>query len=433
MQVEQWPVDRLLPYASNARTHPEEQVAQIAASIQAFGFNVPCLVDEHGVLVAGHGRVLAAQRLGLADVPVIRLRHLTKAQVRAFRIADNKIALGSGWDDALLAAELAGLQLEGVDLSLTGFDSKELDDLLAPEPGGDEEETPEPPANPVTRAGDVWLLGGHRVMCGDSTDTAAVARLLGQERPNLMVTDPPYGVDYDPAWRARAGVNLNAGKLGRVENDDRADWREAWALFPGNVAYVWHADTHRVTVEASLLAVGFAPRATIIWAKDRFALGRGDYHWQHEPCLYVVRAKAKGQWEGDRSQSTLWEIPAREDSGFGHGTQKPVECMRRPIINNSKRGGIVYDPFLGSGTTVIAAEGTDRRCFGMELSPQYCDVIIQRWADFTGEVPVREDGAPWPGLHDRGEPRTSGTAALEGYEGQPPLHNRSKEAAAGGD
>ncbi len=287
--IEHWPVERLLPYAANARTHPDDQVAQIAGSIAEFGFNVPCLVDERGVLVAGHGRLLAARKLGITEVPVIRLDHLTDAQARAFRIADNQIAVNAGWDDATLSAELARLKEDGVDLELLGFPESELDRLLdglGGESGasGDEDEVPEPPVEPVTRPGDLWLLGDHRLLCGDATVMTDVDRLLAGIVPQLMVTDPPYGVDYDPSWRNEAGVSATT-RTGKVTNDDRADWREAWARFPGDVAYVWHAGVHARTVAESLEAAGFAVRSQVIWAKPRFVLGRGDYHWQHEPLL----------------------------------------------------------------------------------------------------------------------------------------------------
>lgn len=399
IQIEQWPLDRLLPYAANARTHPDEQVAQIAGSIAEFGFNVPCLVDERGVLVAGHGRLLAAQRLGLSQVPVIRLDHLTDAQARAYRIADNQIALNSGWDDALLSAEVARLKEDGVDLELLGFPEDELDRLLDGldgEKGGNEDEdvVPEPPETPISRSGDLWILGRHRLLCGDATRAADVARLLGDVRPHLMVTDPPYGVGYDPSWRNDAGVSATT-RTGRVSNDDRADWREAWALFPGDVAYVWHAGVHARTVAESLDASGFPIRSQIIWSKSRFVLGRGDYHWQHEPCFYAVRKGATGHWQGARDQSTVWMIGGGgdEDAATVHGTQKPVECMRRPMINNSERGDAVYEPFAGSGTTMIAAESVERRCFAMEIDPRYCDVIIERWQSFTGaKVQLETDG-----------------------------------------
>jgi DNA modification methylase len=390
LQVEHWPIERLLPYAANARTHGDDQVAQIAGSIAEFGFNVPCLVDERGVLIAGHGRLLAARRLGLAEVPVIRLGHLTDAQARAFRLADNQIALNAGWDEAMLSAELARLQEDGSDLALLGFAEDEIDRLLGGLDGDQgraegEDEAGELPVDPVTRLGDLWLLGSHRLLCGDATVATDVERLLDGARPHLMVTDPPYGVDYDPNWRNEAGVSAT-GRTGKVANDDRADWREAWALFPGDVAYVWHAGIHARTGAESLEACGFHVRAQIVWAKTRFVLGRGDYHWQHEPCLYAVRKGATGHWQGARDQSTLWAIGSlgEEDAATVHGTQKPVECMRRPILNNSAKGDWVYEPFAGSGTTVIAAETAGRVCLAMEIDPRYCDLVVERWQRFTG-------------------------------------------------
>jgi DNA modification methylase len=395
--VEHWPIDRLLPYAANARTHGPDQVAQIAGSIAEFGFNVPCLVDERGVLIAGHGRLLAATHLGLSEVPVIKLGHLTEGQARAFRIADNQIALNAGWDDTVLAAELAQLREDGFDLDLLGFGEDELARLLdglAGDSDGeqtDEDKVPEPPVARVTRAGDLWLLGRHRLLCGDSTNANDVARLLNGAKPHLMATDPPYGVDYDPSWRNEAGVSATA-RTGKVANDGRADWREAWALFPGEVAYVWHAGVHAKTVAESLEVAGFAVRSQIIWAKPRFVLGRGDYHWQHEPCFYAVRKGATGHWQGARDQSTVWAIgnASEEDEATIHGTQKPVECMRRPLLNNSAKGDAIYEPFAGSGTTIIAAESTDRSCLAMELDPRYCDVIVERWQQLTGGAAVLE-------------------------------------------
>ena len=217
-----------------------------------------------------------------------------------------------------------------------------------------------------------------------------VARLLGGLRPHLMVTDPPYGVAYDPAWRNAAGLSATK-RTGKVMNDDRADWREAWALFPGEVAYVWHGALHAAAVAASLEASGFAVRSQIIWAKERLVLSRGDYHWQHEPCWYAVRRKGRGHWAGDRKQTTLWTIASREqDAATVHGTQKPVEAMRRPMLNNSSPGQAVYEPFCGSGTSIVAAETCGRSCLALELDPAYVDVAVTRWQDFTGEVAVLE-------------------------------------------
>ena len=410
--VEQWPIERLLPYAGNARVHDHDQIARIAASIARFGWTVPALVDERGVLVAGHGRLLAARHLGLKEVPVIRLDHLTDAEARAYRIADNKLTEIAGWDEDALAAELARLGEDGFDLSLTGFGEEEIGRLLdgLDDGAGDvgEDQVSEPPADPVTRPSDLWLLGSHRLLCGDATVATDVERLLGKTVPHLMVTDPPYGVDYDPGWRNEAGVSATA-RTGKVMNDDRADWREAWSLFPGDAAYVWHAGVHARTVAESLEICGFRIRSQIVWAKPRFVLGRGDYHWQHEPCWYAVRKSATGHWQGARDQSTVWTIghDNAEDEATVHGTQKPVECMRRPILNNSARGDSVYEPFCGSGSTLIAAEKTGRVCLGIEIDPRYCDVIVGRWQKLTGGKAVLEaDGRAFDELSTDSRPAT---------------------------
>lgn len=385
-RIEQTDIADLVPYARNSRTHSPEQIAQIAASIREFGFTNPVLIDSGGGIVAGHGRVMAATKIGLSRVPCIRLGHLNEAQKRAYVIADNKIALNAGWDQEVLTDEMREIAEMGFDLEITGFTDAELAELLLEKTEGNtsEDAVPEAPENPVTRVGDVWILGRHRIICGDATNATDVERVLAGVKPHLMVTDPPYGVEYDPTWRNRAGVNKSTKKSGVVANDDRADWREAWALFPGEVAYVWHASLFTREVLDSLEACKFSHRAMIIWAKDRFTLGRGHYHWQHEPCWYVVRDGGSGHWNGDRSQSTVWNIKAREDGGHGHGTQKPVECMRRPIENNSSPGQAVYEPFSGSGTTIIACEQTGRSCSAIELNPAYVDVALRRWQEFTG-------------------------------------------------
>jgi DNA modification methylase len=393
-RVERWPIGRLIPYARNARTHSEAQVDQIAASIREWGWTNPVLVGEDGTIIAGHGRVLGARKLRIKEVPVMIATGWSEAQKKAYAIADNKLTLNGGWDEELLGLELGELEALGFDLDLIGFSEAERAALTAQGTTGltDPDDVPELPDEPVSRPGDLWQLGRHRLLCGDSTKIEDVNRVLDNVSPHLMVTDPPYGVDYDPAWRKRAGVNLNTAKLGRVANDDRADWREAWGLFPGSVAYVWHAGLHSSTVQDSLEASGFEVRTQIIWAKDRFALSRGHYHYQHEPCWYAVRGTAS--WKGDRKQSTLWPINAREDHGHGHGTQKPVECMKRPIENNSSPGQAVYEPFSGSGTTIIAAEMTGRSTHAIELDPAYVDVAIERWQAFTGEK-AQLDGRPF--------------------------------------
>ena len=399
--VERRPLASLVPYARNARTHSPAQVDQIAASIREWGWTMPVLADEDGGLIAGHGRVLAARKLGLAEAPVMVARGWSEAQKRAYVLADNKLALNGGWDEAMLAVELKDLAASAFDTGLIGFSEDELTTLLTDRTIGltDPDDTPEVQARVVSVPGDVWLLGRHRLACGDCTDAAVVGAALAGVRPHLMVTDPPYGVDYDPAWRNRAGLGATR-RVGRVENDDRADWREAWALFPGDVAYVWHGALHAPTVAESLMAGGFDIRAQIIWAKDALVLGRGHYHWQHEPAWYAVRKAAGGHWAGDRKQTTLWRIASREqDAETIHGTQKPVECMKRPIENNSSPGQAVYEPFSGSGTTLIAAEMTGRACHAIELSPAYIDVAIRRWQAFTGQAATLEgDGRTFTGI-----------------------------------
>ncbi len=392
LRIEHRATGELVPFARNARTHSEAQVALIAGSIREYGFTNPVLVDGANGIIAGHGRVEAARQLGLATVPVIELAHLSEAQKRAYVIADNRLAEQAGWDDELLALELGELADLGVELGDIGFEAADLDRLLGHEAADPrEEETPEPPVTPVTRPGDLWLLGPHRLICGDATDTATVGRLLAGVQPHLMVTDPPYGVNYDPAWRNTAGASATK-RTGKVKNDDRADWGAAWALFPGDVAYVWHGALHATTVAESLAAEGFDIRAQIVWAKDRLVMSRGHYHWQHEPCWYAVRRNGKGHWAGDRRQTTLWSIARRDqDAETVHGTQKPVECMRRPMLNNSSRGQAVYEPFCGSGTTLIAAETTGRVCHAVELDPAYVDVAVARWQAFTGDT-ARLDG-----------------------------------------
>ena len=392
-EIESWPIEKLRPYARNAKMHGDDQVAKIAASMAKFGWTVPCMVADDGELIAGHGRVLAATMLGLSEVPVIRLGHLDEAERRAYRIADNKLTEMGDWDEVVLRDEIAGLLAEDFDLTLLGITDEDLDALLQDPDLGDraiegEDDVPETPEDPVSRPGDLWVLENHRLLCGDATFATDVERVLGTVKPLLMVTDPPYGVQYDPGWRNKTGASATK-RTGKVMNDDRADWREAWALFPGDVAYVWHGALHATTVAESLLAAGFNVRSQIIWAKDRLVLSRGDYHWQHEPCWYAVKKTGKGHWAGDRKQTTLWQISNKDqDAETVHGTQKPVECMRRPILNNSSPGQAIYEPFMGSGTTLIAAETTGRVCLGIELNPAYVDVAVQRWQQFTGQDAV---------------------------------------------
>jgi len=385
-------VEDLIPYALNSRTHSDEQVAQLAASIREFGFTNPVLVDEANNLIAGHGRLLAARKLKMEQVPAVVVTGLDERKRRALVIADNKLALNAGWDDEALRVELE--DLAGDFGALMGFSEDELVELLKSDEGTegltDEDAVPEAPEAPVTVEGDVWLLGRHRLMCGDSTSIDAVERLMDGVAPHLMVTDPPYGVSYDPQDGAkRAGIK--SGVTGKVLNDDKADWSDAWSLFSGSVAYVWHAGTKAHIVADSLVSNGFEIRGQIIWAKTGHILSRGHYHQMHEPCWYAVRGDAS--WQGARDQDTVWRIGKDrkgDDKQTNHGTQKPVEVMLRPILNNSCTGQGVYEPFCGSGTTLIACEKSGRCCLAMELDPKYCDVIIQRWQDFTREQATLE-------------------------------------------
>ncbi|CUH39330.1 Modification methylase DpnIIB [Jannaschia seosinensis] len=389
MDIIELPIGQIIPYARNPRRN-EKAVAAVAASIAEFGWRQPIVVDDQMVVLAGHTRLLAARQLELETVPVHVAAGLTDAQARAFRIMDNRSSENAEWDKELLNLELGDLLEANFDLGLTGFTDDELTALMngleagtGPQEG--EDNVPETPKDPISRPGDLWVLGNHRLLCGDATVATDVERLLGTVKPLLMVTDPPYGVAYDPSWRNQAGA-AKTRRTGKVLNDDRADWREAWALFPGDVAYVWHGALHAATVAESLEASGFAIRSQIVWAKERLVLSRGDYHWQHEPAWYAVRKTGKGHWAGDRKQTTLWHIANKDqDATTVHGTQKPVECMRRPILNNSSPGQADYEPFMGSGTTLIAAETTGRVCYGIELYPAYVDVAVQRWQTFTGQ------------------------------------------------
>ena len=385
----------LKPAARNPRTHSEAQIAQIAASMRTFGFTSPILIDEAGHIIAGHGRALGAMALTWQEAPVIVARGWSEAQKRAFIIADNRIAEKAGWDAELLTLEFAELEALAFDLDVLGFSELERRIISARGTTGltDPDDVLEPPIEPITRLGDLWVLGDHRVLCGDATSAADVARLLEGRSPHLMVTDPPYGVRYDASWRNEihdpiTGKSKKARAIGKVTNDDRADWREAWMLFAGDVAYVWHSSLHGSEVLASLEAVGFEPRATIVWDKLRLLLSRGNYHWRHESAWYLVRRGKTAHWQGARDQETVWPIEHRK-SETGHSTQKPVECMRRPVVNNSAPGDHVFDPFLGSGTTLIACEMEARKCLGLELEPKYVDVIVQRWQAFTGRKAER--------------------------------------------
>jgi DNA modification methylase len=392
MDIEQWPVDKPVPYARNARKLSPQAIDKVAASLREFGFRQPIVVDRVGTIIAGHTRLQAAHKLGLATVPVHVADNLSPAQVRAYRLMDNRCHEESQWDLELLGPEISELRDLCFDLDLTGFNGRELDSLLLGDDAeSSEDAAPDLPENPTTAPGDLWLCGPHRVLCADSCQENAVSRLCGPTRPNLMATDPPYGVSYDPSWR----VEVDGGgrhALGKVANDDQVDWTAALKLFTGDVVYVWHAGVHAAEVAASLHSIDFQIRAQIIWSKQHFVFGRGNYHWGHEPCWYAVRKGKRSNWRGDRTQSTVWEVKNlnphggnKDEKQTGHGTQKPVELMRRPILNHTERGDVIYDPFLGSGSTVIAAAQTERVCYGLDIDPKYVDVIVLRWQSQTGK------------------------------------------------
>jgi DNA modification methylase len=435
------PISSVVPAARNARTHSPDQVRQIARAI-AVRWTNPILVDERTVVIAGHGRLEAAKLLGLAEVPTIALVGLTEPQKRALALADNQLALNAGWDDELLRLELAELGAEGFDISLIGFGDVELAGILADRTEGltDPDDAPPLPAAPVSVLGDVWLLGRHRLCCGDCTDAAVVARALNGAKPPLMVTDQPWGVGYAAASRARARA------VGAVANDDRVDWRSAWVLFPGDVAYVWHPGTLVAAVARSLAEAGLELRAHIVWVKARSIIGRGNYHFQHEPALYVARDGVDEHWHfveehelagyavregatahyvGGRRQSTVWELEHRA-SETGHSTQKPVECMRRPICNNSVAGEAVYDPFVGSGTTLIAGEMTGRVIHAIEIEPGYVDVGVLRWQAFTGrQATLESNGQTFEAVQAARAPKEHGEASAV-------AHARAKSASKAG-
>lgn len=400
IKIEQVSPDKLIPYTNNARTHSDDQIAEIAASIKEFGFCDPIAIDSEMTVIAGHGRLKAAKLLGLAEVPVIQLGHLSKTQQKAYILAHNRIAMNAGWDSTLLGLELLDLKDNGFEMEDYGFDPKEIEKLLNPELVNqglqDEDAIPSVDHYPAVVRGDIWVLGNHRLRCGDATNPLDVQELYRDGRPILMVTYPPYGVNYDPEWRDRADLGVGEQSLGKVENDDKVDWTDAYSLFSGDIAYVWHAGVYSPDVGQHILNCGFKLISQIIWVKQHFALSRGDYHWQHEACLYAVKDGKNHNWQGARDQATVWEIAnngignANPEKTWGHGTQKPLECMARPIVNNSHPGDHVYDPFGGSGTTLIACEKHNRKCLMMEISPIYCEVVIKRWQDFTGKQAVLE-------------------------------------------
>jgi DNA modification methylase len=387
MQITEVAVEALIPYAKNSRTHDDAQVAQIAASIKEFGWTNPILVDGDKGIIAGHGRLMAARKLGLTKVPVIELKDMTEAQKKAYVIADNKLAMNAGWDMDFLKLELQDLEDADFDLSLTGFDDKELDQLLAPEIEEgltDEDAVPEVPEEPKTKLGDIYILGNHRLMCGDSCNIESVEKLT-DGLVDILVTDPPYNVAYE--GKTKDALTIQNDSMG--DEQFRQFLRDAFVaadavMKQGAVFYIWHADSEGYNFRGACKDAGWKVRQCLIWQKDSMVMGRQDYHWKHEPCLYGWKDGAGHLWASDRKQTTLIECkrPKRNDI---HPTMKPVELMEYQILNNTKGQDIVLDLFGGSGSTLIAAEKTGRKARLMELDPKYCDVIVKRWEDFTGK------------------------------------------------
>jgi len=389
-RIELWPVDRLVPYDRNPRTHSAEQVSQIAASIVEFGFLNPILVDTADGIIAGHGRLQAAKQLGLAHVPVVVLDHLTKAQKRAYVIADNKLALNAGWDDDVLRGELDALKNDGFDLKLAGFSDEELSGLLESDDAAgntDEDAVPEAPVDPVTKSGDVYVLGNHRLLCGDSTILENVEGVLDGSLANMVFTDPPYNVDYGNTAKDKMRGNNRT-----IMNDNLGEGFEAF-LYDACVnmltvckgaIYVCMSSSELHTLQKAFVAAGGKWSTFVIWAKNTFTLGRSDYQRQYEPILYGWKQGTDHFWCGARDQGDVWFVNKPRVNDL-HPTMKPVELVERAIQNSSKSRDIVLDCFGGSGTTLIACEKTGRQARLIELDPKYCDVIVKRWEEFTGK------------------------------------------------
>jgi DNA modification methylase len=392
-------IDRLVPYARNARTHSKEQILQLRASLREFGFVNPVIVDKDLNVIAGHGRILAAKEEGITEVPCVFAEHLTEAQKRAYIIADNRLALNAGWDAEMLSVELADLQAADFDVSLLGFDDAELNKLLggAEDVKEDDFDVEGELAKPaISKAGDLWLLGQHRLVCGDSTKAETFSLLIDGKIANLVVTDPPYNVNYE-------------GTAGKIKNDNMADQKfyqfllEAFTLTEKAMAkdasiYVFHADTEGLNFRKAFFEAGFYLSGTCIWKKQSLVLGRSPYQWQHEPILFGWKKAGKHAWYSDRKQSTIWEFD-KPRKNTDHPTMKPVPLVAYPILNSSMTGCIVLDPFGGSGSTLIACDQTGRICYTVELDEKFCDVIVNRYIEFKGsdiDVFLMRDGQKIP-------------------------------------
>ena len=427
-------LDSLVPYARNARTHSEAQVAEIAGSIREFGFVNPVLIAEDGTLIAGHGRVLAARLLGMDTVPTITLTGLSDNQRRALVLADNRIALNAGWDESLLALELGDLKEAGFDLGIMGFEDGELDRLLAGTEGEEEGSTPpvvipEPPRNPVSRTGDLWILGDHRLLCGDATSHDDVRRLMNGERAVLFATDPPYLVDYDGSnhptrnkdWSQSYGVTWDDSSQGAELYDGFIGAAVAEAITEDAAWYCWHASRRQAMLEACWEKAGAFVHQQIIWVKDRGVLTRSHYLWKHEPCLMGWRRPNRPPKIADQTLPSTWEMPsfARDDRP-DHPTPKPLDAFGIPMRQHVARGGLCYEPFSGSGSQIMAGEANGRRVFAMEISPAYVDVAVERWQAETGKDAILD-----------GDGRTFAEVRVErlGDDAEPPAETPDPDAA----
>lgn len=395
-------VEELIPYARNARTHSSAQITQIAASIKEFGFLAPIVIAEDNTILCGHGRFYAAQKLGLKKIPCVKESHLTEAQKRAYIIADNKLSINAGWDDELLAVELSDLQGEGVDLSITGFDEKELADLFDDKSKSDVEDDGYDLSAALEKAafvqrGDIWTVGRHRLMCGDATSADDVAALMGGKRANLLLTDPPYGVSF----KSSSGLTIQNDSI--KDEDFYSFLKSAFSaavdcLEKGAAAYIFHADTEGLNFRRAFVDAGFHLAGCCIWVKDSLVLGRSDYQWQHEPVLYGFLQNGKHSWYSDRKQTTIWNF-AKPKKNANHPTSKPLDLLSYPIQNSTQENAVVLDTFGGSGSTLMACELTNRICYTMELDEKYASVILRRYLDDTGcpdDVFVERNGERIP-------------------------------------
>ena len=389
------PIGKLVPYVNNARTHSPEQINKLRSSLREFGFINPVIIDRDFGVIAGHGRILAAKEEGIKEVPCVFAAHLTEAQKKAYIIADNRMAMDAGWDEELLRVEIEALQAEAFDLSLTGFDEKELSDLFKDDTDVQEDDfdvDAELEKPTFSKSGDVWTLGRHRLVCGDSTKAETFNTLMQGRKANLVVTDPPYNVNYE-------------GTAGKIKNDNLADEKFYQFLFDAfsNIEkvmaddasiYVFHADTEGLNFRKAFSDAGFYLSGCCIWKKPSLVLGRSPYQWQHEPCLYGWKKSGKHQWYADRKQTTIWEFE-KTKKNTDHPTMKPIPLLAYPIQNSSMSNTLILDPFGGSGSTLIACEQTDRDCYTIELDEKYCDVIVKRYIEQVGSadgVSVERDG-----------------------------------------